>query len=227
MSAPAPRFCGFNSRVVPDPAISMSCEESTTRNLLKARGNEFLIWTQKPVFAAPIPYDKGQWKPKCQGEIDMRPEEIRYPTLIGRYHVSTSKSRGLFSKRSNPQLLCRAGFPFVEKYPVWDQNKNNFEFENVFPVPMFVNEAFVSRYLGKASGVWIETSSPGLKGQSGGPLLDRHGYVCGMQVNTKSYPLNFKGTENQFLHVGRAVHVASIRKALYDFKIRFYQGGNQ
>jgi hypothetical protein len=38
---------------------------------------------------------------------------------------------------------------------------------------------------------WIETSSPGLKGQSGGPLLDERGTIWGVQSNTFSYNLGF------------------------------------
>ena len=74
------------------------------------------------------------------------------------------------------ELLCRAGYPFIatQQQVKWTTDKG-FEFTNVFPVPMFVNEALVSRFAnvqidGRLEGQWIETSSPGLKGQSGGPL---------------------------------------------------------
>lgn len=119
------------------------------------------------------------------------------------------------------ELLCRIGFPFVAE-------EHGFELKNVFPVPMFANEAFVSRFngfkteSGQMVGTWIETSSPGLRGQSGGPLVDPQGNVCGIQVNTKSYPLNFKGVgSNQALHVGRAVHGDSIRRAFEEWKIPY------
>ncbi len=108
------------------------------------------------------------------------------------------------------ELLCRMGYPFVDGIltPTWIKGKG-FIFTNLYPVPMFINEALVSRFVNLNSGVWIETSSPGLLGQSGGPLVDEKGKVCGIQVNTFHYPLNFKG-QKQFLNVGRAVHVKSI-----------------
>ena len=122
------------------------------------------------------------------------------------------------------ELLCRIGFPFLDdKQPDWDQKKNIFSLTNLFPVPLFVNEAFVSRYAALPSGVWIETSSPGLKGQSGGPLADSDGYICGLQVNTHHYPLGFEGKgRNQVLNVGRAVHVKSIRNFLDKEKISYF-----
>lgn len=122
------------------------------------------------------------------------------------------------------ELLCRAGFPFTGESLTaeWSDSKG-FEFENVHPVPMFVNEALVSRFLevpkgrgdGSIAGRWIETSSPGLTGQSGGPLADVEGRICGIQVNTCSYPLNFAGdASNEMLHVGRAVDSSTICEML-------------
>ena len=131
------------------------------------------------------------------------------------------------------ELLCRAGYPFVNegRNIVWSAEAG-FELKGVFPVPMFVNEALVSRFLnmqdmhdihGSSAGIWIETSSPGLKGQSGGPLADADGYICGIQVNTAHYPLGFQGKgRNQVLHVGRAAHCESIRMFLDRQKVRYY-----
>ena len=133
------------------------------------------------------------------------------------------------------ELLCRAGYPFVNNFqPRWTQDKG-FEFSNLFPVPMFVNEALVSRFLhvrqaGEAGdknvGIWIETSSPGLGGQSGGPLVDVNGCICGIQINTAHYPLGFKGKgSNQVLHVGRAVHSRTVRAVLEKHNIDYREGG--
>ena len=120
------------------------------------------------------------------------------------------------------ELLCRLGYPFVDGIqPTWTKDKG-FSFTNLFPVPMFVNEALVSRFAKLKTGVWIETSSPGLKGQSGGPLVDANGYICGIQVNTHHYPLGFEGQgRNQVLNVGRAVHVESVKSFLDTNNIKY------
>lgn len=115
------------------------------------------------------------------------------------------------------ELLCRVGYPFIEDMkPSWKNGK--FTFGRLMPVPQFVNEALVSRFVKLNTGVFIETSSPGLQGQSGGPLADVNGFICGMQSHTRHYPLGFKGGgKNQVLNVGRAVHVETM-KSVFDIQ---------
>ena len=111
------------------------------------------------------------------------------------------------------ELLCRIGYPFHKVKARWSRDKG-FEFPSLFPVPAFVNEALVSRFVNvSAEARFIETSTPGLKGQSGGPLIDVDGCICGIQSHTESYSLGFK-PKNQFIHVGRALHVTSVRDFL-------------
>ena len=120
------------------------------------------------------------------------------------------------------EFLCRVGFPFIDNIkPSWNKDKG-FKFGNIFPVPMFVNEALVSRFVDFQGGTWIETSSPGLQGQSGGPLVDTKGNICGIQVNTAHYPLGFRGpARNQFLNVGRAVHSKNVMDFMNQHKIQY------
>ena len=121
------------------------------------------------------------------------------------------------------ELLCRAGYPFLEGVEASWAREGGFTFTNLFPIPMFVNEALVSRFVQLDKGTWIETSSPGLKGQSGGPLVDASGLVCGIQVNTAHYPLGFGGRgRDQMLNVGRAVHVKTIRDFLVEHGVNYY-----
>jgi hypothetical protein len=69
----------------------------------------------------------------------------------------------------------------------------------------------------------LETSSPGLKGQSGGPIVDTRGVVWGIQSKTANLSLGFDPTvpsedgkkqgsrkEHQFLNVGWAAHPETI-----------------
>jgi hypothetical protein len=76
---------------------------------------------------------------------------------------------------------------------------------------------------------WIETSSPGLRGQSGGPIIDPQGSIWGIQSNTASYPLGFDPpvpgrpgvTHHQFLNVGRGVHPDTIFGFLNQLGIKY------
>lgn len=121
------------------------------------------------------------------------------------------------------EFLCRVGYPFLPNLEVTWTQADGFDFKNPFPVPSFVNEALVSRFAAFPTGEqWIETSSPGLRGQSGGPLADRNGAICGIQVNTEHYPLDFEGKgQGQVLNVGRAVHVDTIRQFLEEHGISY------
>jgi hypothetical protein len=57
----------------------------------------------------------------------------------------------------------------------------------------------------------IETSSPGLLGQSGGPMFDQEGTVWAIQSETAHLPLGFDAVVTpQFLNVGRGAHVSTV-----------------
>jgi S1-C subfamily serine protease len=66
---------------------------------------------------------------------------------------------------------------------------------------------------------FVETSSPGLGGQSGGPVFDVDGRVWGIQSRTQHLDLGFSPeakidgktvAERQFLNVGLAVHAETV-----------------
>ena len=72
----------------------------------------------------------------------------------------------------------------------------------------------------------LELSTPGLRGQSGGPLFDINGIVCGMQSATNSLPLGFdqenreikvkgvakKVNDYSFIHLGHCIHIDVIKE---------------
>jgi len=76
---------------------------------------------------------------------------------------------------------------------------------------------------------YIETSSPGLKGQSGGPMFDVNGVVWAIQAKTLNLPLGFdaqvpgkKGqTEHQFLNVGIGVHPSTLLGIFRSHNVNF------
>jgi len=71
----------------------------------------------------------------------------------------------------------------------------------------------------------LETSTPGLRGQSGGPIFDTKGTIWALQSRTSHFPLGFSPKvkkdgkdieENQFLNVGWGVHAELIAAFLKD-----------
>ena len=118
--------------------------------------------------------------------------------------------------------VCRIGFPWhaVEA----DFANGNFDVKSGFPAPLFVLDGVVSRFAVEerpdgSKATYIQTSTPGLRGQSGGPLFDAAGRLCGLQSSTTHLDLGFDAryeqegrtmVERQFLNVGQAVHVRDI-----------------
>lgn len=135
--------------------------------------------------------------------------------------------------------LCKIGFPFNSISPTWDDAKKGFDLPIGGGLPLFPIEGILARHIiidpasvpGGAPWPlrWIETSSPGLRGQSGGPVFDTDGTVWAIQVNTMSYPLGFdipgaKG--EQYFHAGRGVSVATIVPILDSLKINYRMSAN-
>lgn len=122
--------------------------------------------------------------------------------------------------------LCKLGFPFVEFNPTFNESNNQFELpEDLLPLPLFPIEGIYTRNLlmnEDESGtkvLFLETSSPGLKGQSGGPIFDNEGVIYAIQSQNRTLPLGFVGNvkikgkiieENQFLNTGIGVHAESL-----------------
>lgn len=144
------------------------------------------------------------------------------------------------SKIKQGKYLCRLGFPFPEfnnfiHNPITD----DIEWTNTGNPnsPVFPIDGIVTRFLGDTSGeiTGIELSTPGLRGQSGGPLFDIDGNIYGMQFATSHLHLGFdleeheivqngkktKVSDHPFLHVGLCVHVEKIKEFLNDKKVDF------
>jgi hypothetical protein len=141
--------------------------------------------------------------------------------------------------------LCRLGFPFHSIVPTWDATKGGFELpKDALPVPFFPNEGIFTRFndvkIVDAAGNEmtppfpmrrIETSSPGLRGQSGGPIFDHLGAIWGVQCITQHLYLGFDCTvtdskgkthqEHQFMNLGMGVHPVTIFGLLDHFKVAY------
>lgn len=133
--------------------------------------------------------------------------------------------------------LCKLGFPFVEVKPSFDFSTRQFTLpSNLLPIPLFPIEGIYTRNLSMGTTtygtdiLYIETSSPGLKGQSGGPIFDTEGNLYAIQSQNVTIPLGFKGTvdvngkkveENQFSNFGIGVHTQIIELLLDRHNIKY------
>ena len=140
-------------------------------------------------------------------------------------------------------MLCRLGFPFPEFSDFrYDAQTDSIEWDasaGSSNTPRFPIEGMFTRHLaGKDGKVFgIEMSTPGLRGQSGGPLFTKDGLVCGMQSATKHLHLGFdmvgekmmlRGKEqtinNQpFLHVGHCISAEKIKDFLSRQGVEFFE----
>jgi hypothetical protein len=143
------------------------------------------------------------------------------PSSVSQYPVFKDPEHGVEPGAS----LCRIGFPFHAIEPTYDEATQSFQLpEGSIPMPLFANEGILARMgemivLDEKTGdrvntefplKLIETTSPGIRGQSGGPIFDTEGRVWGIQSHTVSYELDFDTKDRQYLNVGVGVHVATI-----------------
>jgi hypothetical protein len=170
------------------------------------------------------------------GELDL---------AIGRLEGFDAATVPAFPRFKDPETtlepgvsLCKLGFPFHEIRSSFDERAETFSFlPGSLPIPFFPIEGIYTRNVnfGPAKeaphdALFLETSSPGLRGQSGGPVLDVDGVVWAIQSRTTHYPLGFTPsvtegdrtiTEHQFLHVGLGVHTSTIVACLRDRGVSF------
>ena len=159
---------------------------------------------------------------------------------IGKIEGFDSASISGYPVIKNPEInfevgehLCKLGFPFHSITPKFDTAKKTFKLpKGALPLPLFPIEGMFTRTLifekGGASAEFVETSSPGLRGQSGGPTFDAQGRIWAMQSRTMHYPLGFspegpnqRNKEHQFLNAGMGTHASSIIGFLRRFNVDF------
>ncbi|MDA1127867.1 MAG: serine protease [Chloroflexi bacterium] len=138
--------------------------------------------------------------------------------------------------------LCRLGFPFPEF--------NNFSYDKEQDLihwtetgrtasPRFPLDGMVTRHMLDSSGEisGFEMSTPGLRGQSGGPAFGADGKVWGMQSATRHLDLDFdvdvevlrqgvpqRVRESAFLHVGQCIHVDALKAFMVEKNVAFQEG---
>jgi hypothetical protein len=138
--------------------------------------------------------------------------------------------------------LCKLGFPFVSVTATFSEDTNSFRIaDGCIPVPLFPMEGMHTRNISQGKSpdgidiLYVETSSPGLRGQSGGPIFDSNGNICAIQLRMNHMPLDFaaeavigekKVVENQFINLGIGLHVKTITDILRKRNIRFSAEGD-
>ena len=155
------------------------------------------------------------------GELDL---------AIGRLEP-VSLLAGPYPTFKNPEVafrpgrsLCRFGFAFEQLSVSFDPVRSVFTLDKP-GLTLFPIEGILTRIVAGpgAPAQFIETSSPGLRGQSGGPVCDAQGRIWGIQSRTAHLPLGFNPTvtangrtveEHQFMNLGWAVHVRLVVDAL-------------
>jgi hypothetical protein len=139
------------------------------------------------------------------------------------------------------KTICRLGYPFPEFTNfAYDAKSDTIGWTSTGStnIPRFPIDGLVSRLVldgGKLGG--FELTTPGLRGQSGGPAFDTEGKIWGMQSQTGHLDLNFdveqnvlrqgkkkKITSYPFLHAGRCVHVDVLKDFMRLHKVAFAEG---
>jgi hypothetical protein len=145
------------------------------------------------------------------------------PASVANYPVFKDASQPIEQGLS----LCKLGYPLHEVVPSYKEGAGFVLPPGSLPLPCFPIDGIFTRNVNVPSdGVartyplkFLETSSPGLRGQSGGPTFDSKGTVFAIQSRTQHYPLGFdtyhgEGKKRtlvpQFLNVGWGVHVATV-----------------
>jgi hypothetical protein len=187
----------------------------------------------------------------CTSEPNLNYRWINHPTydlsviIFENFKNPLYQSHAVFlqdtSVLKQGKYLCRLGYPFPEftnfKY---NETTDNIEWTNVGQIetPRFPIEGMLTRHFVDAGRVvGLELSTPGLRGQSGGPVFNEQGLICGMQSSTNHLHLGFdmknheymtggktiKVTNQPFLHVGHCIHTDIIKEFLTVNNIKFYQ----
>lgn len=138
------------------------------------------------------------------------------------------------------KFLCRIGFPFPEfnNFKIGETDDLEWTQAGVQDTPVFPMEGMITRFVGENGEITgIELSTPGLRGQSGGPLFDTYGTVYGMQSHTMHLHLGFDMKDHElntrfgaekisnypFLHVGRCIHASQIKKFLRENEVAYFE----
>ena len=164
---------------------------------------------------------------------------IRFKGFQKKYYDGCATFINSITEIKQGKSLCRLGFPF----PEFTNFSYNYQADDIQWTrdgnpnsPTFPIDGIITRLIMQHSRVaGIEMSTPGLRGQSGGPLFDTNGIIYGMQSSTRHLHLGFdienfeiaagtqskKITNTPFLHVGQCIHPEIIKEFLIQHQVPF------
>lgn len=206
-----------------------AARRSLTQPKAKSARNWSAIWTDQAINGGQNPIVKDA---KGIAEVDLGIARLEpfdasrvkaFPVIVNPDHIRMGTS------------LVRLGFPFHSLEPTFSEAEGFVIPPGALPVPFFPIDGIATRNVNVTGGPkrgfpvqFLETSSPGLKGQSGGPIIDRDANIWGIQSKTQSFSLDFeprvpnKNTrEHQFLNVGWGTHASTIVGYLTQLGIKF------
>ncbi len=222
------------------PAIKKELATAKTKNERKKIEKKYQLAKNTIVLAKHI------FPINAAGHIDIK--IIIHPhldlALLNFKNVKTKLEHYPVFAKNDPeqgQSLCRLGFSFPE-FDCLQYNEEKTEIifneKGRKVTPIFPLDGIVTRGIVDERGVvsMFELSSPGLRGQSGGPLFNKEGYVYGLQSQTKhvdlAFDINMKvmragevkaANAYSFLHLGVAITVSEIKKFLQEHQVSFLE----
>ncbi len=217
------------SRIEQDESLSEKKREKLITSLEIDKGiiqNHSFWWGEDGIVLKDIrPYPEGDI---VTGRLEPfnKPKGMRFPVIKNpdmNLDIGTS--------------LCKLGYPFHKIKASFDEQRGAFILPGKITPALFPMEGLFTRHViaGKSKRTgreikFLETSSPGLMGQSGGPIFDTKATIWAIQSRTVHFPLGFSPKvkrrgqeieENQFLNVGWGVHPETVVSFLNDNNISF------
>lgn len=121
--------------------------------------------------------------------------------------------------------ICKLGFAFPEYDTFYfDEKSNRIKMHNnVMHFPIFPFDGIVTRNILDPNNEisMFEMSTPCLPGQSGGPIFDAQGRVCGVLIGTKRIASVYNNEMPFNLDLGIGIHASSIMQFLDDNNIKY------
>ena len=123
------------------------------------------------------------------------------------------------------EMMCNLGFAFPEYDTFYyDENKNLVCTSNkIMNFPVFPLNGMITRHIIDPNQeiTMFEISCPCLPGQSGGPILDEKGYICGIQAGTKRISSNYNNDMPFDLDLGIGINVKAVTNFLDQHHIKY------